>query len=141
MEMVSVIWLVLFIVLLIIEAATLALVTIWFAGGALVGLVLSMMGVPVWLQILLAIITSVAMLIFLFPIAKKKLNVGKARTNVSSLIGKIVVVVEPIEFNKFGQVSVNGVIWSASSSKEVKAEERVKIIQIEGNKLIVSKVD
>ena len=43
-------WLLLTAVLLIIEALTAGLTTIWFAGGALAALILTFLGAPFWLQ-------------------------------------------------------------------------------------------
>ncbi|WP_432764975.1 NfeD family protein, partial [Hungatella effluvii] len=48
--MAAIYWLIAFVVLLGIEAATMALTTIWFAGGALVAFVLALLGVSVQVQ-------------------------------------------------------------------------------------------
>jgi len=134
----SLFWIILFIILVIVEAATLALVTIWFAIGALLSSFFALFGAPIWMQIAIFILVSLACLILLFPIARKHLNVGKARTNVDSLIGKKVVVTEPISFNHYGKVSINGVIWLASSEEAFEKDDLVIIIRIEGTKVIVS---
>lgn len=134
-----IIWGILFVLFLVIEAVTLALVTIWFAGGALLGLIAALLGAPVWLQIAIFVVSSTIMLITIFPIARKKLHVGKAKTNVDDLIGKIVVVTKPITFNTFGQVSINGVLWSATGEDSFAKDETVQIKAIEGNKVIIAK--
>ena len=59
--MIPIIWLVILAVLVVIEIITLGLTTIWFAGGALVALVVSLLGGPVWLQILLFLGVSVVL--------------------------------------------------------------------------------
>jgi len=46
-----VVWGITIAVLLVVEAATMGLTTIWFAGGALAALILSILHAPVWLQI------------------------------------------------------------------------------------------
>ena len=46
-------WLAIFIVLLIIEIATMGLTTIWFAGGALIAAIASYAGANLTIQILL----------------------------------------------------------------------------------------
>ena len=61
---VPIIWLVILAVLLIIEIATLGLTTIWFAGGALVAFLVSLVGGPLWLQITLFIVVSFILLVF-----------------------------------------------------------------------------
>ena len=67
--MIPIIWLVILAVLVVIEIITLGLTTIWFAGGALAALVVSLLGGPVWLQILLFLGVSVVLLIFTRPLA------------------------------------------------------------------------
>ena len=72
--MIPIIWLVILAVLVVIEIITLGLTTIWFAGGALAALVVSLLGGPIWLQILLFIGVSVILLIFTRPLAVRYLN-------------------------------------------------------------------
>ena len=50
-ETITIMWLVILAVLLGIEIATLGLTTIWFAGGALIAFLLSLVGAPLWSQI------------------------------------------------------------------------------------------
>lgn len=134
-------WLIAFVVLLAFEAATTNLVSLWFAVGALASFIVAMFGGPIWLQGLVFIVVTGASLAFLFPIVKQRLNVGKEKTNVDSLVGKTCMVTKAIEFNQFGQVSVSGVIWTASSSQAINVNEPAEIIAIEGNKLIVKKYE
>jgi len=141
MELMSYLWLILFILFLIIEGATLALVTIWFAGGALLAFLSSLIGLPIWFQILVFIISSVLMLVLLFPLAKKHLKVGQARTNVDALPGKMAVITKSITFNKIGKASINGVIWSAKGDGDFSEGEIVRVLRIEGNKIIVEKTN
>ena len=67
--MIPIIWLIILAVLVVIEIITLGLTTIWFAGGALAALVVSLLGGPVWLQILLFLAVSVVLLVFTRPLA------------------------------------------------------------------------
>ncbi len=135
----SYIWIGVFILALIIEGATMQLVTVWFALGALAAYLISLVGAPVWLQVVVFIIATVLMLIFLFPLARKRLKVGQYKTNVDSLIGKDAVISEAITFNEIGAASVNGVIWSATGEGAYEVGERVTIIEVRGNRLIVKK--
>ena len=83
--MIPIIWLVILAVLVVIEIITLGLTTIWFAGGALVALVVSLLGGPVWLQILLFLGVSVVLLIFTRPLAVRYMNKNQQKTNVDSI--------------------------------------------------------
>ena len=44
-------WLGLIVILVIIEAATVSLTTIWLAGGALIAFIFALLGLPLWTQI------------------------------------------------------------------------------------------
>lgn len=141
MEWYDILWIVLFVAFIIIEGATQALVTIWFAVGALVAYLATLLGAPLWLQLLLFVLTSGAMLILVFPIAKKKLKSGDYKTNVDSIPGQTAVITETINFNVRGKASLQGVIWSATGDGHFEVGEKVKVLAVEGNHLVVVKLD
>ena len=87
-KMAAIYWLIAFVVLLGIEAATMALTTIWFAGGALVAFVLALLGVSVQVQLAAFVIVSFILLFFTRPFALKYVNHNTVKTNSESLIGK-----------------------------------------------------
>lgn len=137
---ISIIWLVILAVLIIIEIVTLGLTTIWFAGGALVALVVSLLGGPLWLQLLLFLAISVVLLVFTRPLAKKYMNANVQKTNVDSIPGKTGVVIQTIDNLKAeGQVMVDGMEWTAKAEGKERIEEGkvVKVKAVEGVKLIV----
>jgi len=133
------IWIGLFILFLIIEGATMALVTIWFAFGALFAYLVSLLGAPFWLQFVLFLISTTLMLVLVFPFVRNKLKVGKLKTNVDSLAGQKAVITEAIAFNTIGTASINGVLWSASGEGDFEIGETVVIESVKGNRLIVRK--
>ena len=90
-------WLIAIALLLLVEFATSALTTIWFAGGALIALLCAVAGGPVWLQVLLFIAGSAVLLVLTRPIAVKMLRKGTVATNADSLIGQEAVVTEKID--------------------------------------------
>ena len=53
MELLTIVWLVLMVLFLLTEAATVTMVSLWFAGGSLAALVASLLHAPLWLQLLL----------------------------------------------------------------------------------------
>ena len=67
-------WLAIFIVLLIIEIATMGLTTIWFAGGALIAFCAGLVGFGLGVQIGVFVIVSILLLILTRPIAVKFFN-------------------------------------------------------------------
>ena len=63
MNWAAIVWLVLMVLFLIVEAAcAIHLVSIWFAVGSLVAMIAAWLGGPVWLQILLFVLVSGALL-------------------------------------------------------------------------------
>ena len=136
-------WLGAFGVLLLIEILTLGLTTIWFAVGALAAFLLALVQVPLMIQIVVFIVVSVVMLVFTRPIMTKYLNKKTTKTNAESLVGRKARVLIPINNLKSeGQVMVNGMEWTARSTKDevtVQIVELVRIAGISGVKLIVEK--
>ena len=135
-------WLLITGVLIVAEAATVNLITIWFAGGALAALIAAALGAPLWLQIVLFLAVSAVLLLSLRPFARK-LNQGKNyATNVDSNIGKLAVVVEPIDnLRGTGRVMIGPVDWTARSEDgSVIAEgEKVRVLRVEGVKVCVER--
>ena len=136
----SIIWLIVLVVCLAIEISTLGLTSIWFAGGALLALIISLIGGPLWLQVLVFLVTSIVLLIFTRPIAMKYFNKNRAKTNVDSKIGKQAIVTVTIDNLKGeGQIVTEGMEWTARSLDSSVIEEGaiVTIEKIEGVKAIV----
>ena len=117
--MASVYWLIGFVFLVIIEAATMALTTIWFAGGALAAFLSSLFHVSLEMQLLGFVIVSFVLLVFTRPFALKCLSGRVTRTNADSLIGSEVRVTEEINNQKgTGTVLAGGQEWTARSQAE-----------------------
>ena len=72
--LVAVYWLVGIIVLLVIEALTMGLTTIWFAGGAVAAFIACVAGADLFVQIVLFVVVSLVLLIFTRPFAKRYIN-------------------------------------------------------------------
>ncbi len=138
------IWLAVFVVMVVIEIATLGLTTIWFAGGALVALIISLFNPPVAVQIAVFIVVSVVLLIFTRPIAAKHFNKKMVATNVDSVPGEIGIVSVNIDnIAATGTVMIKGMEWTArTESDDVKIEKgaKVKVLRVEGVKVIVEPV-
>lgn len=139
----AVVWLVLLVLLLGLEAVTLGLTTIWFAGGALTGFILSLLGVDLLWQLIMFCVVSVLLLIFTRPIAVRWLNKDRIKTNAESLLGENAVVMEQIDnLTGSGQVQVRGQFWTARTEAAegncvIETGKTVKIQKISGVKLIV----
>ncbi len=136
----GVFWLFIVVVMAIIEIITLGLTTIWFAGGALVAFIASLLGANLIVQIVLFIVVSVGLLALTRPLAVRFLNKDRESTNAESLIGKRAVVKQEIDnLNAQGMVCVNGQEWTARAYEEKIIPEgvTVEIMEISGVKLLV----
>lgn len=138
-----IVWLAVLIILVAIEIFTLGLTTIWFAGGALLAIVVAALGGPVWLQILVAAVVSGVLLFFTRPVAMKYFNRDRERTNAESLVGRQAIVVSEINnLQGIGQVTINGMEWTARSimdGQTIGTGEVVIIRGINGVKLLVER--
>ena len=136
-----IIWLILLIVFIGVEAVTLGLTSIWFAGGALAALLAAALNAPIWLQVVLFLVTALLLLIFTRPIAVKYFNKDREKTNVDSIVGKQAIVTAEIDnLMAQGKVVVAGQEWSARSIEEgiTIAEGTVVVIEaVSGVKLLV----
>ncbi|MDO4324568.1 MAG: NfeD family protein [bacterium] len=138
-------WLAAFVVLLVIELATMALTTIWFAGGALVSCLVSIAGAGVKVQLVVFVVVSFALLIFTRPFLMRHVNGHLKKTNVDSLIGKRARVSSVIN-NELGvgAAVVGGQEWTARAQRDediIEAETQVEIVGIHGVKLIVKRME
>lgn len=134
-------WLIILIVAIVAEVLTMGLTTIWFAGGALVAILTTVVRGPVWLQVVLFFLVSFLLLFFTRPIAVKYFNKDRVKTNVESLMGKQAIVTSEINnLQGIGQVTVGSQEWSARSREErgsIPVGTVVNILAVSGVKLIV----
>ena len=140
METTSICWLAVFVLLIVIELATMGLTTIWFAGGAVAGFIASMLGANVVIQAVVFFVVSIVLLIFTRPFAVRYINSNKTKTNIDGLIGQEALVLEEINnFRETGCARVEGKEWTARSVDDtvIPADTVVIVERIEGVKLIV----
>lgn len=137
-------WLVALVLFIGIEVNTMALTTIWFAGGSVAAFLAALAGASIKVQLVLFLIISFIMLIFTRPFAAKFINKGTVATNVNDLIGKKARVTAGIN-NRLSQGAavVNGQEWTARTEDDetvIPEGETVVIREIRGVKLIVEKM-
>jgi membrane protein implicated in regulation of membrane protease activity len=135
----TIIWLAVIGSLVIIELLTYGLYFAALAVAAVVPLLLSLLGLDLWVQGLGFLLAAIVALVFVKPITKKLQGEKPERlTNSDSLIGKEGLVMEAVDQNS-GQVKVWGETWSAKTTKgSIPEGTKVVIEQIDGATLIVS---
>ena len=145
-----IVWLGLMIVMVIVECMGPALVSIWFAAGALVSLVLSLLSlipgvtIPWWVQVIVFVVVSAITLVALRPISRRYFKANTINSNVDSLVGQRGLLIEEIKPFEPGVCKINDVLWTAISTngkETIPAKSVVEVVTIQGNKLLVKKVE
>lgn len=139
----TMLWLVLLVVFFLAEAATVSVVSLWFAAGALVALLASVLHAPFWLQGLAFFVVSVALLLALRPIVKRFFTPRITRTNVDAVLGTQGIVLLKVDnLQATGTVKLGGMEWTArsTSGEPIPEGTTVKVDKVEGVKVFVSPV-
>ena len=146
MEWLIFLWLGIIVLTIVLEATSYDLISIWFSAGALVSMILAIIDATTkleinWVaQVLVFVIVSLILILSLRPVTKKYLKRIDVKTNIDTIVGKHGIVVDAIESGERGTVKVDGVIWTAISNDDVLSDEKVEVLAIEGNKLIVKAI-
>ena len=139
--MMQYVWLAFVILFVVAECMTVGLVSIWFAGGSLVAMLLAMAGAGIGWQFFAFLLISAGLLMATRPLAKKYINSKKEKTNYKSVIGEVAKVTETIDnFNQTGAAFADGKEWMARSTENavvIPKDALVKVVAIEGVKLMV----
>ena len=133
-------WLIVGVIFAVSEALTVGLVTIWFAGGAVVALIAALLGAGIPVQIVLFLLVSIGLLVTTRKIFVNKLQTGKTKTNVDALIGEEAKVLTAIKPFEPGSVKLKGQEWTAVAKDDtltIASGDVVKVVAIEGVKAVV----
>ena len=137
------VWAIIFVVLVILEFATVQLISIWFALGALVTMICTyFFDIPVLGQLAIFIVVSAVLLITTFPVVRKKIKPNVVGTNTELNLGQTATVIEDINCDLgSGRVTLNGVDWSAVPTDRnivISKGSIVVVKEIQGTRLIVA---
>lgn len=135
------VWLGALVLFLILEGQTAAVVSLWFAAGAMVAMIAAICGAEIWLQAVLFTVVSAVLLAFLKPVVKKYFTPKLQKTNTDALVGTVGPVLEDIDnIQAVGRVKLGGMDWSARSTTgaPIPKDVLVQVDRIEGNKVFVS---
>ena len=144
MKFAAFVWLGLVILFLIAEGATVSLVSLWFAAGAVVAMFAALLGAGAWLQTGLFLVVSSALLLMLRPIVRRYLVPKITPTNVDSLVGSTGLVTEAIDnVTASGQVKLGAMEWTARSTtgENIPQGALIRVDRIEGVKVYVTPVN
>ena len=140
----TILWLGLMVLFLVIEAATVTMVSLWFAGGALAALAVAALDGSFAVQIIAFALVSTVMLALLRPMARKHFTPKLTKTNVDSVIGTEGYVTSDIDnVAATGTVKLGAMEWTARSAtgEKISTGTLVKVEKIEGVKAFVTPVE
>lgn len=140
MDKIIFLWLILLIVFVVIEAATVNLTTIWFAGGALVALILALCGLSFFWQVAAFLGVTIILLIFTKPIVERHFNNKLTPTNIHATMGKQAIVTEQIDnIHETGAIQVDGLTWTARAvdNQLIEVGSVVEVMDVKGVTLFV----
>ena len=136
-------WIIVLIVAMVLEFVTISsLVSLWFACGAIVSLILSNFKVPFIYQTIAFFVISLSALLVIRPMIINNKRGNTIATNMDRFIGKHTRLKKSITEDTWGEVKIDGITWNTASidGKEIKKDSLVEVIAIEGSKLIVKQI-
>jgi membrane protein implicated in regulation of membrane protease activity len=136
-------WVGLAVLLGALELFSLDLILLMLAGGAVLGMVAAIIGLPVVAQVLIALAGSVAALALVRPSVVKRLQGGPTLVlGHDALVGRQALVIERVSAHG-GQIKVGGDIWTARPYDEdlvIEPGATVDIFQIKGATALVHQI-
>lgn len=144
LDLMTVLWLLLFAVFVVGEIATVGLTMIWFAAGALAAMIAALCGANIIVQVLVFIAVSVGCLALTRAKVQDFINRQTQRTNADRAIGQVIRISERVSNrDQSGKAVFGGVDWTVrtrSDDEVIEEGESARVLEISGVKLIVEKV-
>jgi membrane protein implicated in regulation of membrane protease activity len=134
-------WLGLFVLALVIELFTADMISIWFSLAAVPSFVLALAGAHVIVQSVVFVLVTAVLLLLTRPAMKKYMKTNEIKTNVDAIIGKTGVVVKAVTMDMPGRIKIANMDWSAVSKENIEVGIHVRVLDVEGNKLIVESIE
>ena len=136
-------WFVAMVLFLWLEASTVGIVSIWFAVGALCAMIPGICGGALWLQVVVFMVVSIALLASLRPLTRKYFKPKLVKTNVDAVVGSTGRVMEEINNDlSTGRVKLAGLEWAARSSHQavIPVDTMIRVDRVEGVKVYVTAI-
>jgi len=134
-------WLGLFVVALLLEIFTADMISIWFSLAAVPSFILALVGAGLLSQILVFLVIAATLLFLTRPVMKKYMKTNEIKTNIDAIIGSKGLVIKEITPDTVGRIKIKYIEWSAVSSQLIEPNQYVRVLDVDGNKLIVEKIE
>lgn len=137
-----VLWIVVMVAAVVIEVASIQLLTIWFAIGAFCAMIAEAFSAPFYIQIFIFFFVSIVLLVFTRPILQKLMK-KKTDTDINSDIGKTGTVTKTIDpSGSEGRVILGDISWNAKTKEAeiIPINSKVRVEEVDGTTLYVKKI-
>ena len=121
-----IVWILVAIAVIAIDIVTSSFIFMWFSLGAIVAIILSLLGISVAWQIIAFLVVGIATVSIGYPWAKKKFkaDVNHVPTMEQTYIGKEMIADEDME--EKSKIKVSGIYWTAyNKGKTIKKGEKL----------------
>lgn len=140
------VWLIVGVVLIGVEAVTLAFVAVYFGVAALAAALIAGIGGPLWLQVAAFCVVSLAGLGATRRIATQILRGPVTKTNIHRLVGRRGIVTKHIAADVGqGQVQIGTEFWTArgyfEDGSEIPEGAKVEVVKVDGVTAVVLPID
>lgn len=134
-------WILIAVVFGAIEIFTVGLWFLWLALSALLVAAAAAFKLLPGLegQLLLFAFFTLLFILFTRPLVLKFFKTNDTASNVKALVGQHGICLSSITPLEYGQVKVNGEVWTAFSQQEIEEDTRIVVAGIDGVKLLVNK--
>lgn len=135
-------WFSVVVLTLVVESQTADLVSIWFAPGAFIAMILAFCDVNIPIQLAVFVGVTIIGLILTFTVIRPRMRANQKieKTNAAAMEGKLALVEEDVDNTLAkGVAKINGQLWTVRMEnphdKPIKGDW-VEIVRVEGAKLI-----
>ncbi|RJX26179.1 MAG: NfeD family protein [Acholeplasma sp.] len=134
-------WLGLFVIAFVLEIFTADMISIWFAIAAIPSFIIALAGGDIIFQSVSFVVFTLVLLLLTRPVVKKYLKTNEIKTNVDAMVGMTGKVIKEITPNDTGRILIRALDWAAVSKEVITVGEMARVLDVEGNKLIVEKIE
>ncbi|OBR93740.1 MULTISPECIES: NfeD family protein [Clostridium] len=135
-----ILWTVIGLVALFVDMVTSAFLFVWFTIGAIAAIVAGMLKYSFIVQLIVFLVVSIVLTVVCYPIVKKniKKSIKPTLLREKTYVGKKITIDKKMVKNN--GIKVDGVYWNIKNEGyTIKDGDTVKIIGMEGNKVIIKK--
>lgn len=136
-----VLWIAIGVIALVIDLATSAFLFVWFTIGSIAAIITQALGHPFYVQLITFTSVSALFMAVGYPLVKQTIKdtVKKTPTMEEGYIGRSFIVDEDVLDRTM--IKFDGIYWTIKNEgDEIKKGDEVRIVGIEGNKLIIKKL-